>query len=106
VYIYKNPDRIDSSNQETQEIKIMKARIDYGYAIITRAANTLGKGSEAIKKTDVEYRRMLNGQDFETANCFMFQQIAAQSAIQTILKKETGMVARNISTARKFYTFA
>jgi hypothetical protein len=60
--------------------------MDYGYRLITRAAVSLRKGESAIDAAVAEYRRILNGQDPDTARCHVFQKIAALSAIENVLK--------------------
>lgn len=62
--------------------------MDYGYKIIEKAAASLGKGELAIKNTDEEYSRIMNGHDKKTQSSCTFQQITAYAAIETHLKPQ------------------
>ena len=60
--------------------------MNYGYQIIVRTAELLGKGEAAIKRTVDEYSSILSGHDKKTKSSCTFQQIAAYAAIETHLK--------------------
>jgi hypothetical protein len=59
--------------------------MDFGYRILEKKALALGKADSELQSADEEYRRILRGQDSKTANCPVFQQIAALSAAETHL---------------------